>query len=148
MLLVLTSAVILRYESHRTHDCILRSQIRDCPNLEGQVLIFISPRNRVARLYHQTPGSLFVASYDPQGYSLIYDSVWVSCYITSERTDRNTFYFSVDHPYPVFTETSPVTTWFLRIRLHGNVFADPFPNNVSTRHSILFYIYWAILSGQ
>jgi hypothetical protein len=38
------------------------------PNLEGQVLIFISPRNRVAQLYAQALGSFFVASYDSQGY--------------------------------------------------------------------------------
>jgi hypothetical protein len=42
--------------------------IRDSPNLEGQVPVFISPRNRVARLYPQVLGSLFVASYDSQGY--------------------------------------------------------------------------------
>jgi hypothetical protein len=37
MLLVFASAVILRSESRRTHDHILLSQIRDSPNLEGQV---------------------------------------------------------------------------------------------------------------
>jgi hypothetical protein len=37
------------------------------PNLEGQVPIFI-PRNRIAQLYPQALGSLFVASYDSQGY--------------------------------------------------------------------------------
>jgi hypothetical protein len=37
-------------------------------NLEGQVPVFISPRNRVARLYPQILDSLFVASYDSQGY--------------------------------------------------------------------------------
>jgi hypothetical protein len=37
--------------------------IRDSPNLEGQVPVFISPKNRVAQLYPQTLGSLFVASY-------------------------------------------------------------------------------------
>jgi hypothetical protein len=42
--------------------------IRDSPNLEGQVPVFISPRNRVAQLYPQAMGSLFVASYDSQGY--------------------------------------------------------------------------------
>jgi hypothetical protein len=34
------------------------------PNLEGQVPVFISPGNREA----QAKGSLFVASYDSQGY--------------------------------------------------------------------------------
>jgi hypothetical protein len=42
-------------------------QIRDFPNLEGHVPVFISPMNRVAQLYPQALGSLFVASYDSQG---------------------------------------------------------------------------------
>jgi hypothetical protein len=50
LLLGLASAVILRSESRGTHDHILLSQIRDSPNLEGQVPIFISPRDRVAQL--------------------------------------------------------------------------------------------------
>jgi hypothetical protein len=44
------------------------SQIRDSPNLEGQVLIFIFLRNRAAQLYPQAPGYLFVAFYDSQSY--------------------------------------------------------------------------------
>jgi hypothetical protein len=36
--------------------------------LEGQVPVFINPRNRVAQLYLQALGSLFVASCDSQGY--------------------------------------------------------------------------------
>jgi hypothetical protein len=39
------------------------------PNLEGQVPVFITATNRIARLYLQALGSLFVASYDSQGYS-------------------------------------------------------------------------------
>jgi hypothetical protein len=50
------------------HYHILPSQIWDSPNLEGQVPVFIYPRNRVAHLYPQALGSLFVASYDSQGY--------------------------------------------------------------------------------
>jgi hypothetical protein len=68
LLLVLANAVILRSESHGTHDHILLSQIRDSPNLEDQVPVFVSPRNRVARLYPQELDSLFVASCDSQGY--------------------------------------------------------------------------------
>jgi hypothetical protein len=66
--LALASAVIPRSESRETHDRILLSQIRDSPNLEGQVPIFISSRNRVAKLYPQALGSLLVTSYDSQGY--------------------------------------------------------------------------------
>jgi hypothetical protein len=79
LLLVHASAVILGSESHRTHDHgseshrthdhLLLSQIQDSPNLVGHVPVFISPRNRVARLYPQALGSLFVASYDSQGCS-------------------------------------------------------------------------------
>jgi hypothetical protein len=60
----LTNTDILRSESRGTHEHILLSQIRDSPNLEGQVLVFISPRNRVARLYPQALGSLLIASYN------------------------------------------------------------------------------------
>jgi hypothetical protein len=68
LLLVLARAVILRSKSRGTHDHILLSQIRDSPNLEDQVPVIISPRNRVAQLYPQALGSLFVASYDSQSY--------------------------------------------------------------------------------
>jgi hypothetical protein len=67
-LLVFASAVILRSESRGILDNILLSPIRDSPNLEDQVPVIISPRNRVAWLYPQAVGSLFVASYDSQGY--------------------------------------------------------------------------------
>jgi hypothetical protein len=67
-LLVLASAVILGSDSYWTCDHILLSQIRDSPNLEGQVPVYISSRNRVAQLYPQALGSLFVVSYDSQGY--------------------------------------------------------------------------------
>jgi hypothetical protein len=44
------------------------SQIRYPSNVEGQVPVYISSRNRVAQLCLQVLGSLFVASYDSQGY--------------------------------------------------------------------------------
>jgi hypothetical protein len=68
LLLVLASTVILGSDSRTTLDHILLPQIRDSPNLEGQVPVFISPGKRVARLYPQALGSVFVASYDSQGY--------------------------------------------------------------------------------
>jgi hypothetical protein len=68
LLLVLTSVVILISESRGTHDHILLSQIRDYPKLKGQVPVFISPSNRMVRFYPQLLGSLFVHSYDSQGY--------------------------------------------------------------------------------
>jgi hypothetical protein len=68
LLLVLASAVILGSGFHGSHDHILFSQIGDFPNLEGQVPVFIFSRKRVTQLYPQASGSLFVASYDLQGY--------------------------------------------------------------------------------
>jgi hypothetical protein len=68
LLLVLATAVIPRFGSRETHDHILLSQIRDVHNLEGQVPVFICHRNRVAQLYPQALGSLFVVSYNSQGY--------------------------------------------------------------------------------
>jgi hypothetical protein len=70
LLLVLASAVILRSDSRRILDHFLLSQIRYSPYLEGQVTVFISPRNRVALLYPQALGSLFVASYNSQSYDV------------------------------------------------------------------------------
>jgi hypothetical protein len=69
LLLALASAVILRSESRVTHGHILMYQIRDSPNLDGQVPVFISTRKMVARLYPQALGSLFIASYDLQVYA-------------------------------------------------------------------------------
>jgi hypothetical protein len=54
-------------ESRGTHNPILLSHLR-LPNLEGQVSVFISLRNRIAQLYPRELGSIFVASYDSQGY--------------------------------------------------------------------------------
>jgi hypothetical protein len=65
LLLALTSAVILRSESRGIHDHILLSRP---PNLEGQAPVFISLRKKLAQLYLQAPDSLFVTSYDSQGY--------------------------------------------------------------------------------
>jgi hypothetical protein len=64
LLMALASSLILESESRETRDRILLSQIRDSPNPEGQVLVCISPRNRVAQIYRQVLGSLFVASYE------------------------------------------------------------------------------------
>jgi hypothetical protein len=66
--LIFANAAILRSESRGIHDHILLSQLRDSTKLEGQVPVFTSPRNRVAWLYPQALGSLFVVSYDSQGY--------------------------------------------------------------------------------
>jgi hypothetical protein len=48
---------------------VLYCLIRDSPNLEGQVPAFTSPRNKVAQLYPRALGSLYIVSYDSQGYS-------------------------------------------------------------------------------
>jgi hypothetical protein len=42
--------------------------IWDFPNLEGQVPVFMSPRNRVAQLFPWALGSLYVVFYDTRGY--------------------------------------------------------------------------------
>jgi hypothetical protein len=51
LLLALANAVILGSESRWNHGHVLQSEILDSPNLEGQIPVFICPRNRVARLY-------------------------------------------------------------------------------------------------
>jgi hypothetical protein len=66
LLLVLASTVILRSDSRGTRVHMLLFKIWDSPNLEAQIPIFISPKNRVARLYPQALGSPYI-SYDSQG---------------------------------------------------------------------------------
>jgi hypothetical protein len=43
------------------------SALRPIPNLEDQVPVFMSPSDRVAKLYAQARDFLFVAFYDPKG---------------------------------------------------------------------------------
>jgi hypothetical protein len=64
LLLGIARAVTLGSEFRRTHD-----HIWDAFSLEGKVPVFISSRSRVTQLYLRALGSLFVASYDSQGYS-------------------------------------------------------------------------------
>jgi hypothetical protein len=63
LLLTLTSAVILR-----SHDHILLPQIRNSPQPGGPGPRIYIPRDRVARLYPRALGSVFVSSYNSQGY--------------------------------------------------------------------------------
>jgi hypothetical protein len=73
LLLGLASAVIHKCESRETHDHILLSQFRDSPNMEGQVPVFISPRNRVALLQPQAlRGSIVALSQ----YKLCSECAW------------------------------------------------------------------------
>jgi hypothetical protein len=53
------SAVILGSEFRETHDNILLPQIRNSSNVEGQGLVFVSPRNRVTQFYPHAWRSLF-----------------------------------------------------------------------------------------
>jgi hypothetical protein len=50
-----------------THDHILLSKIQDSSNPEGQVPVFIFPRNKVTLIYLQALGSRFITSYDSRG---------------------------------------------------------------------------------
>jgi hypothetical protein len=84
LFLGLPRAVTLRSKSRRTHDHILLSRLR-LPNLEGQVPVYISPRNRVAQLYLGALGSVFVASYDSQGLRWRYSNPPPHGYVLEEN---------------------------------------------------------------
>jgi hypothetical protein len=104
--------------------------------------------------------SLFVASYDSQGYGggirpasdlnskskLLYDwrftanqFVLESSPLRLTTSNLNSILFSsyiapVDHMCPVYKEpflSHTETAWFPRIHLHGNMFADSFPSNIT-----------------
>jgi hypothetical protein len=101
------------------HDHILLSQIRDSPNLEGQVPVFISPRNRVVQLYLQGLGFLFCASYESP--KICYLVASRSCRTdrvenTASRSERDFFLCCVcNHCYPdkFFTVSYLVTAPYM-----------------------------------
>jgi hypothetical protein len=55
LLLGLTSAVLLGSESRWTKTLFHFPSFWDSPNLEGQVPVYVSPRNKVAQLYPRVP---------------------------------------------------------------------------------------------
>jgi hypothetical protein len=119
---------------------IFLSQIRDFPNLEGQVPVFISPRNRVARLYPQALGSLFIPSYNSQGYGGVIRPRlhtgsarlllgWCPCYTNPWHGPRRKPFLKI----PLL---------FAWTRCRGNLFVSrSLPNKGSTR----YYIYESTL---
>jgi hypothetical protein len=131
LLLTLTSAVILRSESRGTHDHILLSQIRDSANLEGQVPIFISPRNRVVQLYRQALCSLFITSHNLQG------CVRSLLHILGVNPHKTPFILvSVG-----MCLCHPETGGLPRICLRGNVFTEPLPRKWMSPLTSLFRKY-------
>jgi hypothetical protein len=86
LLMALASAVILGSEFRDTNGHILLSQIRDSPNLKGQVPIFITTRNKEAQLYPQALCFLFVASYDSQGYGR---GIWTRLHTGDSKNNSN-----------------------------------------------------------
>jgi hypothetical protein len=76
--------------------------------MEGQVPLFISPRNRVAQLYPQALGSLSFASYDSQGLRWRYSNPPPHGFYLRFTADGDIyiyiyiFMYSNLSPYPVF----------------------------------------------
>jgi hypothetical protein len=68
LLLVLAREVILGFESRETHDHILPPQIRDSPHPGGPGPRIYIPQKQGGPDIPQALCSLFVASYDSQGY--------------------------------------------------------------------------------
>jgi hypothetical protein len=87
--------------------------ICDSPNLEGQVPVFISPRNRVAQIYPRALHSLSVASYDSRGLRWKYSNppphrvvahvgVGVLLAAYSQSTSTSGYRASLWDPWPDF----------------------------------------------
>jgi hypothetical protein len=134
-LLVLDRAVILR-SSRGTHGSLL-SQIRDSPNLEGQVPVFMSPTNRVTWLCPQALGSLFVASYDSQGYG---KSIRPRLHIGVTLLASIVLLITPLHEQSKKHSLQQNLYCCMRIRCRGNVFTEPLPSNGSTRYNIFMNV--------
>jgi hypothetical protein len=114
LLLALASAVILRLESRGTRDHILLSQIRDSPNLEGQVRV---PQERGSpvippgtgfpfRRLLRLAGIRWRYSNPPSEYTNTFQII----YNKSVRTAEETYYISATKPnrLMLFKETVAV----------------------------------------
>jgi hypothetical protein len=118
-----------------TCDHILLSQIRDSPNLEGQVPVFISPSNRVTQLYLQAPGSLFVATYDSQGYG---GGVRTRHHTESELSvivGFSLYSLGSDHAENTSIVQQRMSS-IVAYSLPRNMFTEPLPSNGYIRHNI------------
>jgi hypothetical protein len=138
MLLVLASPVILGSEPRGTHDRILLSQIRDSPNLEFQVPLFISPRKRVALLYprHWVPFLSLPTTHRAvvmiscsENHSLLYT---LGSALTENTSIAKQWKSSVvAYCYSLTTGCLPI------ICLRGKVFTEPFLSNGHMPHNFL-----------
>jgi hypothetical protein len=120
LLLVLASAVILRSESLGTHNHNLLSQFRDSPPPGGP-----GSRIYIPQLYLQILGSIFIASYDSQGYDAVIRTRLHSC--------PSTLLGSIPCIQP---QRGPHGRRLLQqfyccvhICCRGSVFTEPFPSN-------------------
>jgi hypothetical protein len=101
--------------------------IRDSPNLEDQVTVFVSPRSRVAQYYPQALGSLFVASYDSQGYG---GAARDPQYIASGRSPQKTsFYNNCSILIGMCLPPRCIETAVLLLRACWNLFTESLSNN-------------------
>jgi hypothetical protein len=86
LLLGFASAFTLRPESHRTRDHNILSHLR-LPQPVGPGPPICVPREEGAQLYPRALGSLFIASYDPQGYGGLIQT----------RLDTGLWYSKISH---------------------------------------------------
>jgi hypothetical protein len=108
-LLGIARAAFLRSESHGAYEHILLSLFLRLPNLEGQVPVFISPRNRVAHLYPRALRHSRITA-DPH-------------YIASSRTAKGT------HPLLLYPVNELVSVWASIIVISNCCrFTYPFPS--------------------
>jgi hypothetical protein len=129
LLLALVSADILMSESRGSHDHILLSQIRDSPNLESQVYVFISPRDKGGPVISPGTGFAFCrllrlagllwkySTPPPHGVTISRTGRFCSGFIASGLTACNT----PPPPFPLLLSSSNLC--------RGIVFTQPLPRN-------------------
>jgi hypothetical protein len=83
--------------------------LRQTPNLEYKVPVFMSPSDRRVQLYPQAPGSLFVAFYWSQGYG---GGILIRLHTRSFKHYMNFRLQRTKHP--------PVPSWNVEVGVMGS----------------------------
>jgi hypothetical protein len=140
-------SVSLNGPSRSEHVTKLYCLIWDSPNLEGQVPVFIFPRTRVAQLYSRALGSLYVVSYDSQGYgvgilTLLYIYISFTNSMVQYKVKSQSHVIKAEFFKPIYTNSiraSQVTHYVTATELCTRISSRALERDVTSSLTLISY---------